>query len=91
VITGDILKEQAVKLWNTLSQYQGKEQPKFSNSWLQGFQKRFNIKEHVIYGEAASAEIDKPDAIAQIEKVRLLVIKYDPDDILNIVVRFRGL
>jgi hypothetical protein len=83
VITGDILKEQATKLWKALPQYQGKEQPKFSNGWLDGFQRRFNIKEYVNHGEAASAEIDKPDAIEQMEKVRLLVIKYDPDDVLN--------
>lgn len=83
VITGELLKQQAVKLWNALLQYQGAEQPKFSNGWLQGFQRRFNIKEFVNHGEAASAEIDKPDAIAQMEKVRLLVVKYDPDDVLN--------
>jgi hypothetical protein len=83
VITGDILKEQAAKLWNALPQYQGKERPKFSNGWLDGFQKRFNIKEYVTHGEAASAEIDKPDAITQMEKVRHLVIEYDPDDVLN--------
>ena len=83
VITGDILKEQATKLWNALLQYQEKEQPKFSNGWLEGFQKRFNIKEYVTHGEAASAEINKPDAIAQMEKVRLLVSKYNPDNILN--------
>jgi len=54
-----------------------------SNAWLQGFQRRFNIKEFINHGEAASAEIDKPDTIAQMEKVRLLVVKYDPDDVLN--------
>ena len=83
VITGEILKQQAIKLWNALPQYQGIEQPKFSNGWLQGFQKRFKIKEFVNHGEAASAEIDKPKAIAQIEKVRHLVLEYDPDDVLN--------
>ena len=31
VITGEILKQQAIKLWTALPQYRGKEQPKFSN------------------------------------------------------------
>jgi hypothetical protein len=84
VITGEILKQQAAKLWNTLPQYQGKEQPKFSNGWLSNFQKRFNIRECVNHGEAASAQIDKPDAIVQMEKVRLLATEYDIDDVLNI-------
>ena len=83
VITGELLKQQAAKFWNTLPQYLEKEQPRFSNGWLQGFQRRFNIKEYVNHREAASVEIDKPDAIIQIEKVRLLVTEYDPDDVLN--------
>jgi DDE superfamily endonuclease/Tc5 transposase DNA-binding domain/Fission yeast centromere protein N-terminal domain len=83
VITGELLKQQAAKFWNALPQYQGKEQPRFSNGWLQGFQKRFNIREYVNHGEAASAEIENPDAIAQMQNLRRLVIEYDPDDILN--------
>ena len=50
---------------------------------LMAFKKRFKIREYVQHGEAASAEIDNPDAIAQMEKVRPLAIKYDPDNILN--------
>ena len=83
MIIGEILKQQATKLWNTLPQYQGKEQPKFSNSWLSNFQKRFNIKECVNYREAASTQIDKPDAIVQMEKIRLLATEYDLDNVLN--------
>jgi hypothetical protein len=41
VITGDILKEQAIKLWKSLPQYEDYQQPKFSNGWLDGFKKRF--------------------------------------------------
>ena len=83
VITGEILKQQAIKLWAALLQYRGKEQPKFSNGWLGNFQKRFNIKEYINHGEAAAVQIDSPDAIAQIEKICRLVIKYDLDDVLN--------
>ena len=84
VITGEILKAQAIKFWVTLPQYQGQEQPKFSNGWLQGFQHRFRIKEYIYHGEAASAEINKPEAIAQMEYIRQLCSEYHEDDILNI-------
>src|ERR1700709_189725 len=85
VITGQILKSQAAKFWVALPQYQGQEQPnKFSNGWLWGFQQRYNIREYVYHGEAASAEIDKPEAIAQIELVRQLASEYSNDDILNL-------
>lgn len=83
VITGEILKQQAAKIWNALPQYHGKEHPQFSNGWLSNFQKRFNIKECINHGEAASAQIDKPSALTQIEKVRLLATKYDPENVLN--------
>jgi hypothetical protein len=42
------------------------------------------MREYVYHGEAASAEIDKPKAIAQIELVRQLASEYSDDDILNI-------
>jgi len=84
VITGEILKAQAIKFWVTLPQYQGQEQPKFSNGWLWGFQHRFRIKEYIYHGEAASAEINKVEAIAQMEYIRQLCSEYHEDDILNI-------
>ena len=47
VITGDILKEKARQLWDALPQYDEIEMPKWSNGWLEGFKKRYNIKEYV--------------------------------------------
>ena len=83
VITGEILKNQARKLQDTLPQYEGKEKPKFSNGWLDGFKKQFKIKEYVQYSEVASTEINTPNAIAQMEKVRGLAIEYGPRDTFN--------
>jgi len=83
VITGEVLKEQAAKFWNSLPQYSDKAQPKFSNGWLGGFKKRFKIREFVQHGEAGSADINNPDAIQQMEKVRTLVAEYGPDNTLN--------
>ena len=83
VITGEILKNQAEKLQDSLPQYEGKQKPKFSNRRLNGFKKRFKIKEHVQHSEAASAEIDTPNAIVQMEKVRGLATEYGPCNTFN--------
>jgi hypothetical protein len=53
------------------------------NSWLAGFKKRFKIKEYVFYGEAASAEVDTPKAIVQIEELCQLCKQCLSKDIFN--------
>ena len=58
--------------------------PKQSNSQLEGFKKRYNIKEYVQYSEAASAEIHTLDNIIQIEAIRQLCLLYPLRNILNI-------
>ena len=83
MITGDILKEQAIKLWKSLPQYQDCQEPKFSNGWLDGFKKRFKIREYVQHGEAGSADVHNPEAISQMEKVCTLTTAYDPCNVLN--------
>src|ERR1700710_3278182 len=80
VITGEILKAQAAKLWASLPQYEGKEAPKFSNGWLEGFQWRFNLREYVQHGEASSAAINTPDSQEQMQVVRDLSKEYGPKD-----------
>ena len=84
IITGDILKTKAKELWAALPQYDDIEEPKWSNGWLEGFKKRFKIKEYVQHGEAGSAATDNPDNIAQMEEVRGLCTEYKLCDILNI-------
>jgi hypothetical protein len=80
IITGDILKVQAAKLWRCLPQYAETEEPRWSNG---GFQKHFKIKMHVRHGEAAAAATDNPENIQQMNDLRILCLKYDPNDILN--------
>ena len=84
IITGDILKAKAKELWDALPQYENVEQPKWSNEWLDGFKKRFKIKEYVQHRESGSVATDNPDNITQIENVRRLCTEYDKCDILNI-------
>lgn len=83
VITGEILKQQAERIWTALPQYQNQAQPKWSNGWLGGFKKRFNIREYVRHGEAASAHVNDPDNIQQMEKVRQLAAEYGEDNTFN--------
>jgi hypothetical protein len=45
-ITGDTVKGKATEFWNRLPQFDGLDEPKWSNGWLDGFKKRFKIKEY---------------------------------------------
>jgi len=83
VITQDILKAKAKEIWDRLPQYNEVESPKWSNGWVEGFKKRFKIKEYVLHGEAGSADISNPVAIKQMEELRALCVTYHPRDILN--------
>lgn len=83
VITGDILKNQASKLWDSLPQFEDRPKPKFSNGWLEGFKHRYKIKEFVQHGEAASAETDNLNAISQMNIIRSLAFQYGPYNTLN--------
>jgi hypothetical protein len=64
IITGEILKTKANQLWEALPQYDDVDMPKWSNGWLEGFKKRYKIKEYVQHGEAGSAQTNTPDNIA---------------------------
>jgi hypothetical protein len=83
IITGEILKTKARQLWEALPQYNDIEMPKWSNGWLEGFKKRYRIKEYVQHGEAGSAATDDLDNIAQMEAVRQLCKEYELCNILN--------
>ena len=84
IITGDVLKEKAHQFWQALSQYHDTTEPPWSNSWLQGFKKRFKIKEYVQHSKAASAATDNEKNIRQMEHLRQLCKEYNLCDILNI-------
>jgi hypothetical protein len=62
-ITRDILKAKAAELWERLPQFDGIDQPGWSNGWLKGFKKRFKIKEYIFHGKGGSADINSPEAI----------------------------
>jgi Tc5 transposase DNA-binding domain/Fission yeast centromere protein N-terminal domain len=53
-ISGETLKLKAAMFYERMDIYQGQETPKFSNGWLQGFQKSYNIKWGKQHGELGS-------------------------------------
>jgi hypothetical protein len=81
VITGEILKSQAIKFWNALPQYQRKNSLSSQMAGSTAFKGVSRL--YINHGEAASAEIDKPEAIAQMDKVRQLAAAHNSDNILN--------
>ncbi|RKF71975.1 CENP-B-like protein 2, partial [Golovinomyces cichoracearum] len=83
VITGDILKNQASKLWDSLPQFEDRPKPKFSNGWLEGFKHRYKIREFAQHGEAASTETDNLNAISQMDIIRSLAFQYGPYNTVN--------
>ena len=82
-ITGDVLKGKARELWDRLPQFDGLDKPRWSSGWLDGFKKRFKIKEYVQHGEAASADINNPEIIKQMNDLRELCATYADRDIFN--------
>jgi hypothetical protein len=63
-ITGDILKSKARQFWHRLPQYQGQQEPSFSDGWLGNFKRRHGIKQFKRHGEAAS--VDKAGMAAEL-------------------------
>ena len=60
-ITSDLLILKAKEFWGKLPFYTRKETPKFLNSWLEGFEKRYGIKERRRHSEGASAQVDESE------------------------------
>jgi hypothetical protein len=82
-LTGDVLKAKAHEFWIKLPQYQDEKEPAWSNGWLHGFKRRHNIKEYVYYGEAASAEVNLPERINEMDNLRDKCNQYSPKDKFN--------
>lgn len=66
VITGDILRKAASRLWQSLPQFAGLKEPSWSTGWLQGFQKRRGIRFNKQHGEAGSVPLEAEKAMIAI-------------------------
>jgi hypothetical protein len=82
-MTGNMLKARAHQLWQALPQFANEQEPRWSTGWLDGFKKPFRIKEYIQHGKAASAAIDDPDNLAQMDRLRELCKEYELRNILN--------
>ena len=78
-----MLKSKAYEIWNQLPQYRNKQEPKWSNGWLSNFKYRFDIKEYSFHGEGATADVNNPQMIKQMEECRALAATYPPENVLN--------
>ena len=57
-------------------------EPKFSNGWIAGFKRRYNIKRYRQHGEAGSAKnIDSEERMVELRK---LVDEYGTEDTYNL-------
>lgn len=80
-LTGDIIKQQAIRFWQRLAPYQGMEVPVFSNGWLQGFKQRHDIRLRKRHGEAASVDIHAIEE--QLIAVKAIASQFAPSDCYN--------
>jgi hypothetical protein len=80
VTSQDLLRSKAKEIWQRLPSYANQPSPDFSNGWLYRFQKRHNIRQHTLHGEAGSVP-----AIAEttMHQIRALASDYGSDDIYN--------
>ena len=76
-VTGPMLQEEALVIANGL----GHSEFKASNSWLQRFKDRHNIKQLVVSGEAGDVAVEMIEAWQ--ERLKILVQGYAPEDIWN--------
>ncbi|KAI0999140.1 hypothetical protein K3495_g9054 [Podosphaera aphanis] len=81
LITGHLIRQQAVRFWNRYPCYQGIEVPAFSNGWLGSFNKRHGIKSRPRHGEDGS--VNEAVVAQQPAQVQGLAMEYHPDDIYN--------
>jgi hypothetical protein len=81
VTTGELLQAKAHEIWHQLPQYSDKPAPEFSNSWLEGFKRRFKICFRVQHGEAASIPQSAEEEMKGLQTVAGI---YKEEDIYNI-------
>ncbi len=81
--TEELLRIKSIEFQGKLPEYAGKEVPKFSNRWLDGFKKRYGLKERRRYDEGASTQInDKRERIT--EEIREARKEYRAENTYNI-------
>lgn len=83
VITDKLIIKKAKNIYNLLllTDTTIPKDFKFSNGWLQGFKKRNNISHVSLVGESAS--VNKQYLDIEINKLKLILSQYSPENIIN--------
>ena len=81
--TGELLCIKAVEFWGKLPEYTGKEVPKFLNRWLDGFKKRYSLKERRCHSKGASTQINN-ESKRIMEEIREARKEYRAKNMYNI-------
>lgn len=79
IITGDILKEIAIILWQKLFQYVGQEMSKFSTRQLEHFKTKQYIKKYKQHREAKAINLVAIEK--KLQEIRKIVGLYKNEDI----------
>lgn len=72
-IHGWMLKEAAHHLWLQIPQLACQQEPAWSNGWLEGFQRRHQLRSRYRHGEAASVPEGADEAM---EQARVVIARY---------------
>ena len=69
-VTGELVKKAAASLWMDMSEYSGRDMPKWSNGWLEGWKQRSGItfKGHLLDRERANNKRISTEVDEQIEQ-----------------------
>ncbi|KAI0993751.1 hypothetical protein K3495_g14434 [Podosphaera aphanis] len=68
LITGNVLRVKASKLFHMMPMYRDQTEPAWSNGWLQRFQQLYGILKTRRYGEASSALASYDEEISTIQQ-----------------------
>jgi len=80
-VTGDMICSAASSLWGRMPDFLLLTELKWSNGWLEGFKRRYKIKQYKQSGE--SAAVDIPVLEAEISRIQEVVHTYKSDDTYN--------
>lgn len=67
-ITGDVIKQKARDYFKEIPACRGKDEPTFSNGWLQGFQHRKGIRCFKQHGEESSVPETSAEDMAKVRE-----------------------
>jgi hypothetical protein len=59
VVSAEVVKAKARFFWRQLPQYQGRQEPSFSDGWLANFKRRYGIKSWKLFARGQATGVDE--------------------------------